>query len=114
MTGTFRHILLLGLIVGVTFIAYARSFSVPFQFDDWSQIAENHAVYDPSLTSILYRARARIIPLASLALNYSLGGENPVGYHVVNFSVHLITAILIYGLVLALWRTPLLRLSVRR
>jgi hypothetical protein len=64
--GTLKHIRLLGFIVGVTFIAYARSCTVPFQFDDWTQIAENHAVYDPSLTSIVYRARA--FPSASTDL----------------------------------------------
>ena len=104
-----KHALLLGLVVVVTCVAYARSFTVPFQFDDQPQIVENHAVYNPSLRSILYRARARIIPLASLALNYSLGGEDPFGYHVVNFFVHLITSFLVYGLVLTLCRTPVLR-----
>jgi tetratricopeptide (TPR) repeat protein len=45
----------------------------------------------------------------SFALNYRLHGSDVVGYHIVNLAIHLINALLVYGLVLLLFRTPRLR-----
>jgi hypothetical protein len=39
-------------------------------------------------------------------VNYRLGGFDPLGYHVGNFAVHLLTAIGVFALALTLCRTP--------
>jgi hypothetical protein len=97
---------LFAVVCAAALVAYARSFTVPFQFDDIEQIVENPAVRDPTLAGLLGRARTRLLPYATFVLNYRLGGENPVGYHVVNFAVHVLNCFLVFRLAVALCRTP--------
>jgi len=99
----------LAAICAAALLAYARSFESPFQFDDFINIIEAPTVRSPSLATFIRSARARILPTATYMLNYRIGGNNPVGYHVVNFAVHLLATATLYGLVLALCRTPRLR-----
>ncbi len=97
------------LVAGAALIAYARSFAVPFQFDDLDQIVGNPAVQAPTIGTLLGWARARIVPFITLALNARIGGGATFGYHVVNFAVHLLTTYFVFRLVLALCQTPRLR-----
>src|SRR5215468_2051212 len=96
-------------ICAVVLLGYARSFSSPFQFDDFVNITEADTVKAPTLQTFSRSARARIVPTATYILNYQISGENPVGYHVLNVAVHLLATLAVYGLVLALCRTPRLQ-----
>jgi len=95
----------------ITTLAYARSFASPFQFDDHGQIVGNPVLAEPSLDRLLAYARARLLPFATLALNYRTAGEEPFAYHLVNFAVHLLAIFAVFHLALALCRTPRLRES---
>jgi hypothetical protein len=97
------------LVVAVVLIAYARSFTAPFQFDDYQQVLENPAVQTPSWSTLVSWGRTRMIPTLTLALNYRLGGESVLGYHLVNLAVHLLSCWFVFALVLELCRTPRLR-----
>ena len=97
------------LVASVALAAYWQSFSVPFQFDDNGHIVNNETIRGHDLGEFLRFARTRIIPFTTLALNYWVGGSETFGYHVVNFLVHLLAILALYGLALALCRTPRLR-----
>jgi hypothetical protein len=97
------------LVAAAALIAYARSFTVPFQFDDIDQIVENPVLREPTASRLFLYAKTRIVPFASLAFNFRLGGESPVGYHVVNFAIHLLACLFVFRLALALTETPRLR-----
>src|SRR4029077_5138196 len=80
-------------------IAYIPSFTAAFQFDDNSYIVGNENAFG-SVAALVYFARSRIIPIATLAVNYAINGEQPFGYHVVNFFIHLLTTLAVYALAL--------------
>jgi tetratricopeptide (TPR) repeat protein len=104
-----RASLWIGAILAATLLAYSNSFESSFQYDDYPHIVDNAVVKDPSVTALFSFARSRFLPFASLALNYQIGGENPFGYHVVNFVIHLLATLAVFGLVRALCSTPRLR-----
>lgn len=87
-------------IIALGILNYANSFVVPFQYDDRLGILNNTALHNLwNLRQVLLDARAgEVRPLVSLsfALNYSWGGVNTVGYHLVNLILHLSNAILVY------------------
>ena len=99
------------LVVALTLVAYARSFTGEFQFDDHSQILDNPAVRDATWRGVLAWGTTRLIPLLTLAANYRLGGDDPIGYHAVNLIIHLLVAYVVYRLVFELCQTPRLRRS---
>src|SRR5262245_8262266 len=97
-------------VVGViTVLAYARSFTASFQFDDYSVLVAHQDGRLSTLKGFVGFARGRIIPFATLAANYLIAGEDPFGYHVVNAIIHLLTTFLVYQLALALCRAPRVR-----
>ncbi len=92
------------LIAGA--LAYGRSFSVPFLFDDRPAILANPTLRDlGSWTRVLsppqggIGVEGRPIVNLSLALNYAVGGLNPWGYHAVNLAIHLMAGLLLFGIV---------------
>jgi hypothetical protein len=96
-------------ICAVTLLAYARSFTSPFELDDYSAIVGAPAIQAGTLDAILSFGRARLVPFTTLVWNYQLGGEDPFGYHLVNVAIHLLATLAVYQLALALCRTPRLR-----
>jgi tetratricopeptide (TPR) repeat protein len=99
---------LLVLIVG--FLAYSNTFHGPIQWDGVPTIVENPLIRDLGnfLTSDRgYQANPRrFIGMLSFALNYRLGGDNVVGYHLVNLLIHLANALLVYLLAALTFKTP--------
>ena len=86
----------------------ARSTS-PFQLDDYAYIVGNRVLADPTVEGVVHFGRSRVLAFATLLLNYRFGGEDPFGYHVVNFAIHLLATLAVYTLALTLCRTPRLR-----
>lgn len=113
---SYVHILLitvLGLLI------YSNTFDSPFIFDDVRYIVDNPAVqdmqyfHDPSkvatlkiLPELRHAFRTRIFGHFTFALNYKLNGLDVTGYHIFNFIVHIVNALLVYWLVLLTFRTP--------
>jgi protein O-mannosyl-transferase len=86
------------IIVGA--LCYANSLSGPFVFDDRVAIVENASVH--SFGGVLNGARntpiaGRPLVALSFALNHRIGGLDVRGYHAANIVVHLITALLLFG-----------------
>lgn len=85
-------------------LVYLNSLGNAFVFDDFSSIVHNEHVrslfpLSQSLTAPPGTgASGRPVVAFSLALNYALGGLDPVGYHAFNLLVHVATALVLYGL----------------
>jgi len=99
-----RRLIPLGLLLAIIAV-YANALHGPFIWDDNASI-----VWDPYIrslwpcTELLTTSHMGIVggrPLVaiSLALNYAAGGLDPTGYHLFNIAVHVLCALLLYGLV---------------
>ena len=108
------------LIVAVGLIAYSNTFQVPFQFDDLPNIRANLIIKDfkyfvePSRakTLLLYSAlKSRFVGYLTFALNYKLHGLTVAGYHIFNLAIHVMSALLLYWLVVLTCRTPAMKPS---
>ena len=106
-------------LVTAGLLAYANSLSGPFVFDDRLSIVENASIrrwWQPS--AVLFPERELPVagrPLVNLsfALNYAAGGLNVVGYHLVNIALHLLCALLVFGLVRRSLQLPRVKASIR-
>jgi len=106
---TLNPYLSLFLIVVVGWVAYSNSFECDFQFDDRTSITENPAIRKIDPSAIWDYSPNRFLPYLSFALNYKLHNLNVFGYHVMNVLIHILNAILVFGLVRNLFNTPRLK-----
>ncbi len=83
------------LLILVTLLAYCNSFTKAFVFDDASWITKNPRIMDPS--AYLQHHKNRWLVAASILLNHGLGGTNPIGYHFLNFGLHLVSVLALFG-----------------
>jgi protein O-mannosyl-transferase len=85
-------------------LAFANSLRSAFVFDDQTAILTNPFVRDlwslDALRGPIQSAVAgRPVVSLSLAVNYALGGYEPWSYHAWNLGVHILAALLLYGIV---------------
>jgi protein O-mannosyl-transferase len=98
------------VLVSAGLIAYSATFTVPFQFDDYPNIANNYVL--KNLGNFFWSTRGyeynprRFVGYLTLALNYRFGGLDVTGYHIVNLAIHLISGILVYFLIILTFKTP--------
>ena len=94
-----------GLIVLAGALAYWNSLSGPFILDDQLSIVSNRYIRQLwSFSRVLFPERE--LPVAgrplvniSFAINYAIGGLEVRGYHIGNVAIHLLCAILLFGVV---------------
>jgi len=116
-SASFRHLIAIGLIVGVALVAYSNTFHVPFHFDDRPNITDNPNVQIKvfswenvgRLVKNTYKESIRVFSYFTLALNYYFGGFNVFGYHLVNFFVHIASGIFLYWFLLLTFNLPSLK-----
>jgi Flp pilus assembly protein TadD len=95
------------VLVLATAAAYHDSFSGPFVFDDDSCISENPSIQHLSeLGAVLsppgdsgITVSGRPVLNLSLAINYALGGKQVPGYHLMNFVIHILAGLVLFGIV---------------
>jgi len=106
-------VLLLTLLV-----TYHDSFTVSWHFDDFPNIVENSNVHMKGLSwESIRRAMQgmgqeginRPVAYVSFALNYYAGGLDVFGYHLVNFIVHCLTALVLYLFIRKTLELPVLK-----
>ncbi|MBI4691014.1 MAG: hypothetical protein HY754_12245 [Nitrospirae bacterium] len=107
--------LFLVAIIGI--LAYSNTFNVPFQFDDNFNIGGNFVNkellfsggysdkqnFEEYLRYVFFRSR--YIGYLTFAMNYKVHGSDVTGYHIVNLTIHILNAILVYWLVVLTLRT---------
>lgn len=97
---------LLGMLI------YSNSVTCAFQFDDKLTIVDNPTI--KTFAALWPPVDNRWLGLVTFALNYQVGGLNPVGYHLVNIAIHIFTACAVYRFVALTLTTPLLNLDTRK
>ena len=114
----FPYITLLILI----FAVYSNTFTAPWFFDDLPNIVNNPPLHiDNLMPDTLWRtffakpfqsgSLYRPVACLSLALNWFIGQDHTVGYHIVNTIVHWLTAIILYLTIVQLFCSPALKNS---
>ncbi len=105
-----------GLIVLAMAAAFSSSFAGSLVFDDNSSISQNATIrqlwpiwkpLSPSRTCVGVGGR----PLLnlSLAINYAISGYGVWSYHVVNLAIHILAALLLFGVVRRTLLLPTMR-----
>lgn len=92
------------LICVVCIAIYSNTFYSPFVFDDTSYIRDNLAIR--SLASLWPPSGTRYFGYLSFALNYRIGGNGVLGFHLVNLAIHILNAVLVYSVVALTFKTP--------
>jgi tetratricopeptide (TPR) repeat protein len=102
------------LITFLILLVYSNSFQTSFQYDDFHVIVKNPAIKDssnylqfflnPQLGSGLIKGASggyRPLLMVSFALNYTVGGLDVFGYHLVNFFLHTLCAFFVFYITLS-------------
>lgn len=119
---TLLHIAII-LLAGI--LAYSNTFQVPFQWDEESFLVENPIVKDLSYFLDTGKAselgsefskkvtylKSRYVGYLTFALNFRLHKFQVEGYHAVNLIIHLLNALLVYAIVIYLFKTAFLQRS---
>ncbi|MFA5644942.1 MAG: tetratricopeptide repeat protein [Candidatus Ratteibacteria bacterium] len=91
----------------LSFLAYSRTFGVPFVLDDIPAIRMNPAMFHPSNFLFLWKGwPTRIVGYWSFAINYYMGGFQTPGYHLVNLLIHIGSVLTVRWCVLLLFSSP--------
>ncbi len=105
-----RSVALLILLVAVAAI-YANSLNNEFLFDDLETIVELHrpgaGPFQQLETLLGGRPAFRPVRSASYAMDYALSGLDPWGYHLINISLHGLSAVCVYLIARTLFASPL-------
>ncbi len=93
------------LFIGIIFLCYSNTFEAAWQLDDEPNILTNSKLHVSELTlqqvSRTFQAHPtqghqnkfyRPLPCLTFGLNWYIGQDNVYGYHVVNLTVHILTA----------------------
>jgi tetratricopeptide (TPR) repeat protein len=116
-----RHVLFAFITLGIiVFMIYSNSFNCSWHFDDEHTITDNPNIHMKDLSwDSLKRAFHsdqnhpqriyRPVSCLSFVLNYYLGGLDVSGYHLVNISIHFITAVFLFLFIYQTLNLPLLR-----
>src|SRR3990167_2150488 len=88
-------------------LAYSNSLNGIFVFDDHSYIENNPAIYDLfNFKAITQFHPSRPFGTYTFALDYSVWGLNPFGYHLTNLLIHLMTSLLVWCFLTMILSTP--------
>ncbi len=101
-------------------ICYSNTFSSPWHLDDLPNITNNAPLRINNLMPETLWQTLHAKPFApgtpyrpvsnfTFALNWYLGQDNPLGYHIVNLLIHILAALILYQTMLLLFQTPVLR-----
>jgi tetratricopeptide (TPR) repeat protein len=115
-----KSIIPIALLVLIGAASYANSLSGPFIYDDQDSIEENVHLRPPwSLSQVLSAPpqssfAGRPVVSASAALNYAAGELDVRGYHLVNIAIHILAALVLFGIVRRTLLIPALRSRFER
>jgi hypothetical protein len=85
----------------LTVVVYWNALDNPFVYDDFRLIVENTSILNGwNLQTVIVRDFTRPIVNLSYAIDTSLWGRRPVGYHVTNILLHAINVILVFWVAL--------------
>lgn len=86
------------ILATAAMIAYLPAFGGAFLFDDAAEITQNETITSLRPWSRFFDNNTRPVASLSFALNYAVGGLDPIGYHVVNFIIHLLAGMTLFAI----------------
>ena len=105
--------LLFAAALGLATVAvYSRTLGAPFIFDDLGNIVSNPNIRGPlfSLKSFtpppVSGITRRPVVHFTLALSWAMGGGDPAAFHAFNIAVHVIAALLLFGILTLSFQSP--------
>jgi Tfp pilus assembly protein PilF len=112
----FPFISILILIIAI----YSNAFTAPWFFDDIPNIVNNsHLHIDNIMPETIWQTffakpfrqgnLYRPVACLSFALNWFVGQDNTVGYHIVNVVIHYLTSVFLLLTIVQMFRTPILK-----
>jgi len=108
------------LIAVAVIAAYSTGLHTPFQYDDLSTIVENDSIKRLSDLHLVLSPPPNATPTSgrpllnlSFAVDYAMTGLNVSGYHATNIALHLVAALLLFGIVRWTLRLPAVGLESR-
>ena len=115
-----RHGVLIGALILIVFVViafgiYSNTLESPFVFDDKGRIEKNQhiRITQFSLREIVKAgfnsSKSRPLAFISFALNYYFNQYDPRGYHIVNITIHVLSAYLLYLFINLTLKIPSLR-----
>lgn len=104
------------ILVAATIAAYSNTLRCPFVFDDKIDIIDNRSIRSlwPPWRPMLVTSgdkmalHARPVVAFSLAVNYALGGLNPLPYHLTNLGIHVLAGLALFGIARRTLASPVL------
>ncbi|MBI5756245.1 MAG: hypothetical protein HZA12_04900, partial [Nitrospirae bacterium] len=101
------------LLIVLSAIVYFNAMGNPFHYDDFHHVVTNQNIWDiKNIPTFFVDVRTfskdsvsghyRPLLMATHAINYSVGGVNTVGYHIVNLAFHIGTAFMLFLIVQAM------------
>ncbi|ADW18228.1 Tetratricopeptide TPR_1 repeat-containing protein [Desulfobulbus propionicus DSM 2032] len=106
------------IIVAILLLAcYSNAITVPWHLDDPPNITENYPLHitdlqPETLWQTLFAkpfspgTLERPVAYLSFALNWYVGQDNPIGYHLVNLLIHILTAFFLFKTTFLLLQSP--------
>jgi len=98
--------LLIGVLLAAVVVSYGNILANQFTMDDELYILRNPQVTNASLAGVLapnkFTNEFRPVTFASLAMNWEIGGVEPVGYHLINLLLHAGVTFILFFLLQAL------------
>lgn len=103
------------IIIVITYLVYSNSISGEFVFDDESVIVNNPSIQslgnipkyftaDEGFHKVIGRYYRPVVS-SSYAVDYSVWGLNPYGFHITNVIIHIISCLLLFKIFIVLfWR----------
>ncbi len=115
-----RSLLPYVIILFIISTIYSNSLSTPWQLDDPPNITNNLPLFiDNLMPETLWQtlhakpfapgALYRPVTNFTFALNWYIGQDNPLGYHIVNIFIHILTSLLLYQTIFLLFKSPILK-----
>lgn len=98
LSGRQRDVLACIFIVCVGLLIYSHTLKAPFYFDDIVHIVESSPSRRDLAMALHNIFNSRGIADLTFALNYSYGGLDVTGYHVVNIFIHLASSVVVYSI----------------
>jgi len=94
-------------IIALAVVAYANSFRGVFLYDDTDMLRRlcSGVSSGDSLRKIMHGSSRPVVDL-TFFLNYLAGNVRPADYHAVNILIHVLTALLLFGIVKMTLRLP--------
>ena len=104
-----RHAFSFAVLIVLTLLTYTNSLHGKFVFDDLQVVQQSSEImnvktFRDALNAGWFGVGQRHLLFVTYALNYYWSGLDTFSYHVLNLVLHIVNVLLVYGIVLAVFK----------